>query len=51
MTCCTHKSTFLYKPRKPQKTVLHEAVRGEFTKWCNKNEYEEHYPYHSQKGI
>jgi len=49
MACCSNKATSIHKPRKPEKTVLHEAIRGNFNKWCHLKEKEDTYPYYSQK--
>jgi len=49
MTCCSNKLVSIYKPRKPEKTVLHDAIRRNFNKWCHQKDAEHESSYHSQK--
>ena len=48
MSCCISKSISVYKPRKPEKTVLHDAVRRTFNKWCHQNSADHEIPHHVQ---
>ena len=49
MATCLHKPVSVYKPRNPEKTVLHTAVRRNFNKWCHQKDSDHSVPNHVHK--
>ena len=36
--CCPKKSEFVYRPRRPEKTVLFEVIKKNYNTWCKNSE-------------